>query len=48
MLVCADCGKTLKECCDLFYEATDTQTGEDVILCGDCAAKLEAEQEEEK
>lgn len=42
MLSCAMCGRVLKECCDLFYEAEDTATGKDVVLCGDCAAKVEA------
>ena len=41
MLTCAICGKVLKECCDLFYEAEDEQ-GRDCVLCGDCAAKVEA------
>lgn len=44
MLTCAMCGRVLKECCDLYYEVTDMQTGEDVVLCGDCAAKLEIEE----
>ena len=42
MLTCAMCGRVLKECCDLFYEATDEQ-GRDCVLCGDCAAEVEAE-----
>lgn len=42
MLTCAMCGRVLKECCGLYYEVTDMQTGEDVVLCGDCAAKVEA------
>lgn len=36
MLVCAICGRTLKECCDLFHEAV-TPDGENVIVCNECA-----------
>lgn len=43
MLSCAVCGKALQECCDLYYEAEDTTTGETVYLCGECAEKVEAE-----
>ena len=42
MLTCAMCGRVLKECCDIYVEAEDTETGKDVVLCGDCAAKVEA------
>lgn len=38
MLVCAMCGKVLRECCDLFYEATD-EDGKECVLCGECAEK---------
>lgn len=48
MLVCALCGKVLKECCDIFYEAED-ENGNSVVVCGDCAAEngLEFEDDEE-
>lgn len=40
MLVCANCGKVLKECCDIFVECENKTTGEDCVVCGDCAADL--------
>ena len=48
MLACAMCGKVLKECCDLYYEVEEMETGARAYVCGDCAAKLEAEEEEKK
>lgn len=42
MLRCAMCDKPLKECCDIFVEAYDTVTGQDVVLCGECAVQVEA------
>lgn len=44
----AMCGKVLKECCDLYYEVEEMETGARAYVCGDCAAKVEAEEEEEK
>ena len=44
MLTCAICGRPLRECCDIYYEATDEQ-GRDCVLCGDCADELDAEEE---
>lgn len=46
MLSCAMCGKPLKECCDLFYEATDEE-GNDVVVCGDCVVEHNIEMEDE-
>lgn len=45
MLVCAMCGKVLKECCDLFYEAV-TEDGEEVAVCGDCVEENDIEMED--
>ena len=42
MLVCAVCGKVLKECCDIFVEAED-ESGNECVVCGECAAEMEAE-----
>lgn len=42
MLVCANCGKVLKECCDVFYEAVD-EKGNSYMVCGDCAETMELE-----
>jgi hypothetical protein len=36
MLVCAICGKVIKECCDLYHEAV-TSDGDTVVVCNDCA-----------
>lgn len=47
MLTCAMCGKPLKECCDLFYEAV-TEDGEDVVVCADCVTEHGIETEEEE
>lgn len=39
MLACAMCGKPIRECCDIFYEA-ETEEGEEVVVvCGDCVAE---------
>lgn len=46
MISCAMCGKPLKECCDLFYEAV-TEDGEEVVVCADCVAEYGIETEEE-
>ena len=48
MLRCAMCDKPIRECCDIYFEAQDATTGEDVVLCGDCAAQLEAEEDKAK
>lgn len=45
MLACVMCGKPLKECCDLFYEAV-TEDGEDVVVCGDCVEENDIEMED--
>lgn len=42
MLICANCGKVIKECCDIFFEARD-ENGEDCVLCGECAAECPME-----
>lgn len=39
MLSCANCGKAIKECCDIFYEAED-ENGNDCVLCGECVEAL--------
>ena len=41
MLTCAMCDKVIRECCDIYYEATDAE-GRDCVLCGECAAEIEA------
>mgnify|MGYP001766761522 FL=1 len=46
MLVCAICGKALKECCDLFHEAI-TPDGETVVVCNDCAIEKDLQFEDE-
>ncbi len=46
MLVCAMCGKALKECCDLFHEAI-TPDGETVVVCNDCAIENDLQFEDE-
>ena len=46
MLVCAICGKALKECCDLFHEAI-TPDGETVVVCNDCAIENDLQFEDE-
>lgn len=48
MLTCAMCGKALKECCDIYVEAEDTQTGETVYLCGECWDEQRAEEDYER
>lgn len=45
MLSCAMCGKPLKECCDLFYEAI-TADGEEVVICNECVTEHEVGTEE--
>lgn len=45
MLACAMCGKALKECCDLFFEATD-EAGNDVVVCNACVIEHNIEMEE--
>lgn len=47
MISCAMCGKPLKECCDLFYEAV-TEDGEEVVVCADCVAEHGIETEEDE
>lgn len=42
MLRCAMCDKPLRECCDIFETAYDAETGEEVVLCGECAVQVEA------
>ena len=44
MLVCAICGKALKECCDLFHEAV-TPDGDTVVVCNDCAIENDLQSE---
>ncbi len=46
MLVCAICGKALKECCDLFHEAV-TPDGDTVVVCNDCAIENDLQFEPE-
>ena len=41
MLTCAMCGRPLRKCCDLFYEAQNAK-GRKCVICGDCAEELEA------
>ena len=48
MLSCAMCGRELKECCDLYYETEDTQTGKTVYLCGECWDEQRAEEDYER
>lgn len=45
MLRCAGCDRPIRECCDIYVVAMDTTTGEEAVLCGECAAALEAEVE---
>lgn len=47
MLHCALCDKPIRECCDIYVTATDTTTGEEAVLCGDCAAALEVDDDKE-
>ena len=42
MLTCAMCDRVIRECCDIFFEAVDAE-GRDCVLCGECAAKVEAD-----
>ena len=44
ILSCARCKKPLRECCDLYEEATDMQ-GRDVVLCGECVAEMDESDE---
>lgn len=46
MLSCVMCGKPLKECCDLFFEATD-EDGNDVVVCNECVIEHNIEMEDE-
>lgn len=47
MLRCAMCDKPLRECCDIFETAYDAETGEEVVLCGECAVQVEAQEDDD-
>ena len=47
MLRCAGCDKPIRECCDIYFEATDLN-GKSCVLCGECAEKYAAPEDEEE
>ncbi|MDO4953348.1 MAG: hypothetical protein Q4E34_05945 [Synergistaceae bacterium] len=45
MLVYANCGRVLKECCDIFVEVVDENGNDAGVVCGECVAEIEGEKD---